>query len=45
MVDPEEGDMAVEMLDDLRESGVDAPILVSPAGHRMPPAPPGRDAA
>ncbi|WP_336065345.1 GumC family protein [Nitratireductor rhodophyticola] len=45
MFDPEEGDMAVEMLDDLRESGVDAPILVSPAGHRMPPAPPGRDAA
>ena len=45
MFDPEEGDMAVEMLDDLRECGVDAPILVSPAGHRMPPAPPGRDAA
>ena len=45
MLDPDEGELAVEMLEELRESGVDAPILVSPAGQRMPPAPPGRDAA
>ncbi|MFC5583741.1 GumC family protein [Nitratireductor kimnyeongensis] len=45
MIDPEEGELVLEMLDELRDSGVDAPILVSPVGYSMPPAPPGRDAA
>lgn len=45
MIDPEAGELAAETAEELRESGIATPILVSPAGGSMPPAPPGRDAA
>ncbi|WP_367714980.1 exopolysaccharide transport family protein [Nitratireductor sp. GISD-1A_MAKvit] len=45
VLNPDEVDLAAQILDDLRDSGVADPILVSAAGHTMPPAPPGRDAA
>ncbi|MCR4266035.1 exopolysaccharide transport family protein [Nitratireductor sp. ZSWI3] len=43
MVDPQERALAVETLEALRRSGIDEPILVTPAGSTLPP--PGRDAA
>ena len=45
MIDPEAGELAAETAEELRESGIATPILVSPTGGSKPPAPPGRDAA
>ncbi len=45
MIDPEAGELAAETAEELRESGIAKPILVSPTGGSKPPAPPGRDAA
>ncbi|WP_048647639.1 GumC family protein [Nitratireductor soli] len=45
MIDPQEGEFAAETAEQLRDAGIQAPILVTPAGKSFPPAPPGRDAA
>ncbi|EKF20241.1 GumC family protein [Nitratireductor pacificus] len=42
MIDPREGEIAADTAEQLREAGIHAPILVTPAGKAYPP---GRDAA
>ncbi len=45
VLDPSQGEIAVETLEELRANGIQSPTLVTPSGATLPPAPPGRDAA